>query len=42
MEGYSNRLIEENDKMRKLDAIRPKIEDDVDDMAGTFKTLNVD
>lgn len=41
IEGYRDRLMEENLKMRNLDSARPK-ENDSDELAGTFRTLNVD
>lgn len=34
-------FLEEESKMRKLDRLRPKI-DEEDEMVGTFKSLNVD
>lgn len=41
VESYRDWLIQENLKMRSLDSLRPKVED-LEEMAGTFKALNVD
>ena len=41
VESYRERLLEEERKMKKLDPLRPKTDDD-DEMMGTFRQLNVD
>lgn len=42
LESYRTRLLEEQKKMRELDAIRPKITEDLEEMVGTFKKLDFD
>lgn len=41
VESYRPRFLEEEKKLRALDELRPKIEDD-DAMIGTFRKLSVD
>lgn len=41
IESYRDRFLQEETKMRKLDSIRPKMEES-NDLAATFKSLNID
>ena len=42
LESYQKRLLDEQQKMRKLDPLRPKSENELQEMVGTFKKLDLD